>query len=276
VSPRLLPALAFLALIVGAASGGLGAPPAAGVLHSYTWDVTAIACATDPEGICLAYDGQIPGPTLDVRLGDLVEITLNNRIRETLAALGDPTTLPPAPDVSFHVHGTSIPATMDGVAAHAGTDLASSVAAADASFTYRFRAGFVGTWHYHDHVLGPDGAQGTLRGLYGSLVVRNGAEARPTSILDLHLHDNGANGGRGLDANAAAGSAFDIVHVGLGNRLWEVAWTAPNGETLAGGTFSLGPGMSERVSVPVAMPGVYSWMATNELRESVSGEVVVA
>lgn len=254
-----LPLVALIALLALSATSSLGAPPGPPVTRTFVWDVTAASCAGAADGVCLAYDGQIPGPTLDVNLGDTVVITLNNRIAETLPA-GAPAHLASTP-VSFHVHGTSIAADNDGVLAHVGTQMVESVAHANGSFTYTFRAAFKGTWHYHDHVLGHDGAEGTARGLFGALVVRSGAEPRPTSTIDVHVHDSGVNVGEGVAplVPLAAGDRAEFLVVGLGNRVWTVTITDPLGVELARRV--IGPGMSEAVVVPQLMSGAYAWRA---------------
>lgn len=262
-----LPLVALALLVLGSAAGswGFAAMPDAGdapragapVVRSFAWDVTAHACNAG-DGVCLAYDGQIPGPMLDVNLGDTVVITLTNRIAQTLPA-GAPAHLAAAP-VSFHVHGTSLSAAKDGVAAHEGTQLVESVAHPGGSFTYTFRAAFVGTWHYHDHVLGHDGAEGTKRGLFGGLVVRNGAEPRPAALLDMHVHDAAVNLGHGIAAPPLhAGDDIEILVAVLGNLVWDVTLESPEGATLA--RHRMGPGMSERIRIDDAQAGDYRWRA---------------
>lgn len=259
-----LPVLALLALLIaGAATTTLGAPPGPPQTREYAWDVTAVPCAAG-DGVCLAYDGQIPGPMLDVNLGDTVRITLVNRIAETVANATEDEALRArlsAAPVSFHVHGTSISAAMDGVAAHPGTQLVESVAAPGGSFTYEFRAAFAGAWHYHDHVLGADGSEGTARGLFGGLIVRSGAEPRPDVVLDLRVHDDGVNAGFGVqqDAVVRAGDDVDLLVAGLGNRIWTVTIEAPDGATVA--RLTMAPGLSERVVLRDVAAGAYVWRA---------------
>lgn len=265
---RLGVTLALAALVVGAYAA-LAAPPAPPQERAFTLEAVAFACPYG-DGVCLAYDAATPGPTLDVNLGDVLVVTLVNRIAETLPP-GAPAHLADA-SVSWHVHGTALAASMDGVAAHEGTRLVASVAPPGGSFTYRVRAAFAGAWHYHDHVLGMDGDEGVKRGLYGSLVVRPRAEPRPDVTLDLHLVDAGANGGRGLDANVAADQHVELLVVGLDNVVWNVTLRDPSGALL--GARDVGPGMSERFVVGAAAPGVYKWRAvglgvkTGEVRVS--------
>lgn len=258
--------LAAALLVAGIVALSVPAWSARPLEQTYGFEVTAIPC--EAQLVCLAYDGQIPGPTIDVRLGDTIVVTLTNRIEETLSTIPgvDAQTRErlAASAASFHIHGQAIPASMDGVDAHPGTRLVRSVAEPGGSFTYRMRAAFPGTWHYHDHVLGFDGGEGIARGLYGSVVVRNGGEPQPATVLDMHLLDAGVNGGRGLPGEVPAGAPFDVVVVGLDSAIWIV--------TFGDQTLVVGPGMSERIHVESAS-GTYAWEATGGLATS-SGEVV--
>jgi FtsP/CotA-like multicopper oxidase with cupredoxin domain len=262
VQRRLLLALALLGL-AAAAYSGMGATPGPTQLREFTLEVTAAACPYKAQGewLCLAYNGQIPGPMLDVDLGDTISITLVNKIAETIwqTNASDLTKARLAnASVSWHVHGTAVPNEMDGIDAHPGTSLLRSVAEPGGSFVYVTRAAFAGAWHYHDHVLGFDGAEGVARGLYGGLVVRNGAQLRPETSLDLHLLDSGANGGRGLDASVAQGTSFEILLVGLENFVRTVELRHPGG---AIEKKTVGPGMSDRFVVAEAQAGDYVWRA---------------
>jgi FtsP/CotA-like multicopper oxidase with cupredoxin domain len=98
-----------------------------------------------------AYGGQIPGPEIRVRKGDVVQAPLSNR-------LPDPTTV--------HWHGIALRNNMDGVPA-----VTQSPVPAGGNFTYRFTAENPGTYWYHPHV----GTQ-LDRGLYGPLIVEDPAE----------------------------------------------------------------------------------------------------
>lgn len=253
--------LGLLLALASASYPALGADPGPPTTRSYTWEVTATSCPF-LDGVCLAYDGQVPGPTLDVNLGDTIVITLVNRIAETLPA-GAPASLATA-RVSWHVHGMSVTIGDDGV----GT----SSAPPGGSFTYTARAAFAGTWHYHDHVIGLDGDEGSHRGLYGGLIVRNGAEPRADHVFDLHLLDGGANGGRGLTGAASAGESFELLAVGLENLHWAVTLKDPSGAIV--GTFDAWPGLSGRIHVDDAQAGIYQWTAVG--LGTKSGQVVVS
>lgn len=97
-----------------------------------------------------AYNGQVPGPTLDVREGDRVIIHFRNLLPE-------PTTI--------HWHGLHIPATSDG-------SPFMPIAPGDThDYTFTLLPGSAGTYWYHPHPHHHTGAQ-VARGLYGSIVVR--------------------------------------------------------------------------------------------------------
>lgn len=269
-----LPAILLLAfLVLASVPGGIAPGPVAPLERAFALEAVAFACPTQADGVCLGYGGAAPGPLLDVNEGDLVTLTLFNNVSRTVWALdASPATKARLGGaiVSFHVHGTSLSAAEDGVAAHPGTRLIESVAHPNGSFTYRMRAAFGGTWHYHDHVLGADGSEGIARGLYGALLVRPPLAQRPDRVLDLHLLDAGANGGQGLDADVAAGARFEVAVVGLGNWVWDVQLRDPSGALVH--ALTLGPGESESILVDGAKPGTYRWSATNVLG-TVRGEV---
>jgi FtsP/CotA-like multicopper oxidase with cupredoxin domain len=111
-----------------------------------------------------SYRGEVPGPEIRVRKGDIVQAMLANR-------LPDATTV--------HWHGIALRNNMDGVPM-----ITQSPVAAGGDFTYRFIAGDAGTYWYHPHV----GVQ-LDRGLYGPLIVEDPAEPAPydhdwTVVLD--------------------------------------------------------------------------------------------
>lgn len=94
------------------------------------------------------YNGQVPGPEIRVREGDLVRVRLHNR-------LPVPTTL--------HWHGIDVPMSMDGV-----PGLTQDAVEPGADFTYEFTATNPGTRWYHSHVA--SNVQMEL-GLYGAMII---------------------------------------------------------------------------------------------------------
>jgi FtsP/CotA-like multicopper oxidase with cupredoxin domain len=90
-----------------------------------------------------------PGPTITVRQGQLLQVTLVNAS---------------APDgVTLHWHGIDVPNAEDGVAG-----VTQDVVRVGHRFVYRFVAPDVGTYWYHSHQVSHDQV---LRGLFGAVVV---------------------------------------------------------------------------------------------------------
>ncbi len=98
------------------------------------------------------FNGQVPGPTIEAQVGDVLEIHLTNRL--------------PEPTV-VHWHGLRIPAAMD------GTEMVQRPIAPGDTFVYRFRLPDAGTFWYHSHF---NETVQLERGLYGALVVRSQEE----------------------------------------------------------------------------------------------------
>jgi FtsP/CotA-like multicopper oxidase with cupredoxin domain len=99
-------------------------------------------------------NGSLPAPTLEARVGDVLEIRLTNRMPE-------PTVL--------HWHGLRIPAAMD------GTESVQHPVAPGETFTYRYRLPDAGTFWYHSHL---NETVQLERGVYGALIVRGRDEPR--------------------------------------------------------------------------------------------------
>jgi FtsP/CotA-like multicopper oxidase with cupredoxin domain len=99
-----------------------------------------------------AFNGQVPGPVIEGRVGDVLAIRLTNSLPEPTA---------------IHWHGLRLPASMD------GTEMVQRLVQPGESFTYRFKLLDAGTFWYHPH------ANETVqleRGLYGALIVRGEGE----------------------------------------------------------------------------------------------------
>ena len=111
------------------------------------------------------FNGQIPGPTLEARVGDVLEVRFTNRLPE-------PTTI--------HWHGLQIPAAMD------GTDMVQHPVAPGDTFVYRFRLPDAGTFWYHPH---SNEVVQLERGLYGAIVVRGPNEPQLDTERVLVLDD---------------------------------------------------------------------------------------
>ncbi len=98
------------------------------------------------------YNGQVPGPVIEARAGEALEIRLTNRLPE-------PTTI--------HWHGLRVPAAMD------GTDDVQPHVQPGETFVYRFTPPDAGTFWYHPHA---NETQQLEKGLYGALIVRGDDE----------------------------------------------------------------------------------------------------
>jgi CopA family copper-resistance protein len=92
-----------------------------------------------------AINGQIPGPTLRMREGDTVTLSVTNRLPFTS---------------SIHWHGFRIPTDMDGVPGFSYAGIKTGE-----TFVYRFPLKQSGTYWYHAH--GPE----EQTGVYGSIVI---------------------------------------------------------------------------------------------------------
>ena len=111
------------------------------------------------------YNGQVPGPVIEARVGDVLEVRLTN-------SLPEPTMI--------HWHGLRLPAPMD------GTEMVQHPVAPGETFTYRFLLPDAGTFWYHPHL---NETVQLERGLYGALVVRGDDEPQLDGERVLVLDD---------------------------------------------------------------------------------------
>ena len=111
------------------------------------------------------FNGQVPGPVIEARVGDVLEVRLTNHLAE-------PTTI--------HWHGMRLSAAMD------GTDMVQHPIAPGETFTYRFPLPDAGTFWYHPH---SNETVQLERGLYGALIVRGPNEPELDAERVLVLDD---------------------------------------------------------------------------------------
>jgi FtsP/CotA-like multicopper oxidase with cupredoxin domain len=155
--------IALLACTGDPAPAGRAGPVAVddGLLHSppeLAGDV--LTAARKGEGY--AYNGQNPGPTVRVSVGDTVSLTLDNQL---------------ADDTTIHWHGLRVPEAMD------GAGWLDDPVPAGGSFTYTFTVDRAGTYWYHPHL---DVASQVDLGLYGAFIVDDPAEpALPDLVVVL-------------------------------------------------------------------------------------------
>src|SRR5262245_50914006 len=110
----------------------------------------------EPETAVWTYDGQIPGPTLRLRQGEPVRLTVENRLEQ---------------DTTVHWHGVRLPNAMDGV-----PGLTQPPIRPGGTFFYEFSPPDAGTYWYHPHANSLEQLGG---GLAGALIVE---ESEPIAV----------------------------------------------------------------------------------------------
>ena len=135
-----------------------------------TAEPTLLSIVPGVKTASYAYNGRVPGPTLEAYEGDHVIIHFRNKLPE-------PTTI--------HWHGMHIPATSDG----SPYNMVESGKSYDYVFT--LDTGTAGTYWYHPHPHPATGAQ-VAKGLFGSMIVRSRNDPLPKSIKEqlIVLADN--------------------------------------------------------------------------------------
>jgi len=99
-----------------------------------------------------AYNGQVPGPTFRVRVGERVRVTLSNRLPV---------------ETTVHWHGVRVPNPMDGAAG-----VTQQPVPPGGQFVYEFVPKDAGTFWFHPHIRSSEEVE---RGLFGVLVVEDRA-----------------------------------------------------------------------------------------------------
>ncbi|MEO5588452.1 MAG: multicopper oxidase family protein [Gemmatimonadaceae bacterium] len=149
-----------------------------------------------------AYNGQVPGPTLEAYEGDEVTVHFVNRLPE-------PTTI--------HWHGLHIPNASDGSPYHPVAPGRSR------DYVFTLQKGSAGTYWYHPH---PDQATGgqIARGLFGTFIVRAHDDPVPRDIAEkvIVLSDNRflPNGSLDLPAITSPQGVVDLSNGREGDRLY--------------------------------------------------------
>lgn len=138
--------------------------PATGVTREINFTVEEILWEVGPGAIYqgLGYNGQIPGPPIDVNAGDHVVIRLTNNTSEPH---------------SIHTHVVKFKSDNDGT--H------ESVVPPGETKTVEWDAVFAGTFPYHDH---GEESKGVTLGLFGALIVR-APEEKPANEHVVVLAD---------------------------------------------------------------------------------------
>jgi manganese oxidase len=114
----------------------------------------------------MAYNGQVPGPRIDVDLGDKVRIELTNELEEPTA---------------LHSHGLIVPNEMDGV-----PGLTQPSIMPGETFDYEFTVRNSGSHMYHSHF---NAAEQVTMGLLGAFIVHEPDEERVDLDYTMILND---------------------------------------------------------------------------------------
>jgi FtsP/CotA-like multicopper oxidase with cupredoxin domain len=109
-----------------------------------------------PDFIAWTYNGQVPGPEIRVREGEIIRVVLKNYLPE---------------GTTIHWHGVPVPHAMDGV-----PGVTQQAVMPGETFVYEFEARPAGSYIYHSHVH-----YQLDQGLYGPLIIE---PARPQGSYD--------------------------------------------------------------------------------------------
>lgn len=127
-----------------------------------------------------AYNGQVPGPQINVKQGDRVIVHLKNK-------------LPEGYSTTIHWHGIELNNKSD------GTPVTQDGVEPGGTYTYDFIVPRGGVFWYHPHIRG---GQEVIAGLYGPLIVKEDIERDlvknnilPSKDITLVLSDISVSGG---------------------------------------------------------------------------------
>ena len=117
-----------------------------------------------------AYNGQVPGPTLEFREGDHVIVHFHNELPES---------------TTVHWHGLHIPVSSD------GSPFQPVPPGGKRDYVFDVPAGSAGTYWYHPHPHHRTAYQ-VARGLYGAIIIRAPDDPLPASMTErlILLSDN--------------------------------------------------------------------------------------
>jgi FtsP/CotA-like multicopper oxidase with cupredoxin domain len=169
----------------------------------------------DVSVVALAYNGQVPGPTIRVVQGDRIRIIVRNQLDE-------PTTI--------HWHGLEVPNAMDGV-----PDVTQRPIGPGEEFSYEFTVTQAGIFMYHSHY---EATQAT-RGLGGVFIIepKDGDPVQADLDIPLVLQEWGIDPASGeplgdmpgmpgmsttnfFTINGKAFPATEPIRVKQGQRVW--------------------------------------------------------
>ena len=182
-----------------------------------------------PASHLFAYNGSIPGPTLEATEGDHVVVHFTNKLSE-------PTTV--------HWHGMHVPADQD------GSPMNPVAPGASRDYVFDLPPGSAGTYWYHPHTEGKTAEQVAM-GLYGAVIVRAAQDPVPAEYVDeiLMLNDNR------FEANGELSA--DDMNDQMNGRIGDVIFA--NGAVLP--TMTLRPGETRRLRILNASAARYYLLA---------------
>jgi len=166
-----------------------------------------------------AYNGTVPGPTIELREGDSVTIHFHNKLAQT---------------TTVHWHGLHIPAGAD------GSPLNPVMPGGSQDYVFKIPVGTAGTYWYHPH---PDmtTTEQVARGLYGALVVRPADDPLagiPDRLLILSDNRFRPDGSVDFPEHMSLAGQYDAENGREGNVLFV------NGHVMP--TLSIAPGELQR------------------------------
>ena len=153
-------------------------------------DERKLSLRPGPATEVFAYNGTVPGPTLELREGDSVIVHFENRL---------------AVETTVHWHGLHIPFDADGSPFH-------PVGPGEKRrYVFRLRPGSAGTYWYHPHPNHSTAPQ-VARGLYGGIIVRAPDDPLPKSIAEklIVLSDNRFTADGSIDLPEMGSAARNI------------------------------------------------------------------
>ena len=161
---------------------------------------TEVNLGKGPDFLAWAYNGQVPGPEIRVKEGEIIRVVLKNDLPG---------------ETSIHWHGVPVPNPMDGV-----PGLTQKGVMPGETFVYEFEARPAGTYMYHSHA----GYQ-LDQGLYGALVIEPSRQTRSYDReYTLMLEDWVMKDGGGV-AKTRRRPPMRMMHHGMGGRRRDFAPT---------------------------------------------------
>ncbi|ELP63267.1 multicopper oxidase, partial [Streptomyces turgidiscabies Car8] len=153
--------------------------------------------ASGEKVAALAFNGQLPGPELRMRQGELVEVVLVNRnVRD---------------GVTLHWHGVDVPAAEDGVAG-----VTQDAVRPGERHVYRFRPPRAGTFWYHAH---QQSSTAVARGLFGALIVEKPGTTAEGVDRAVVAHAWSIEGAKGATGGRPGGGGALSGQNGIGGLL---------------------------------------------------------